>query len=107
MESYGDDGNGKVVCLKFDEFRCKTFGKCHGVKVVDDKFVFLFKHVVDIYDDNFECNESKDDEFVEVEAPVMKFCCFVEDVLGGRAILHNFITHSDVHYYELNVYIPC
>ena len=61
--------NGKVVCLEFDEFRCKTFGKCHGVKVVDDKFVFLFKHVIDIYDDNFECNESKDDEFVEVEVP--------------------------------------
>lgn len=44
---------------------------------------------------------------VESMEPVVKFCHFIEDVLGGRAVLHNFITHSDVHYYELNVYIPC
>ena len=39
--------------------------------------------------------------------PALKFCRFVEDVLNGRAVMHSFITHSDVHYYEFNVYIPC
>ena len=79
--------NGKVVCLEFDEFRCKTFGKCHCVKVVDDKFVFLFKHVVDIYDDNFECNESKDDGFVEVEAPYDVYIYFAVSEMSDRIII--------------------
>ena len=79
--------NGKVICLKFDKFRCKTFGKCHGVKVVDDKFVFLFKHVVDIYDDNFECNESKDGEFVEVEAPYDVYIYFAVSEMSERIII--------------------
>ena len=44
---------------------------------------------------------------VESMEPALKFCRFVEDVLNGRAVMHSFITHSDVHYYEFNVYIPC
>ena len=44
---------------------------------------------------------------VESLEPVLKFCRFVEDALNGRAVMHSFVTHSDVHYYEFNVYIPC
>ena len=69
LNKISDFYNGKFVCLKFDEFGCKTFGKCHGVKLVDCKFVFLFKRVVDVYTHNFECNVAENGEFVEVEAP--------------------------------------
>lgn len=87
MNEICDFYNGKVVCLEFDEFKCKTFGKCHGVKIVDDKFVFLFKHIVDIYDDNFECNESKDGEFVEVEAPYDVYIYFSVSEMSDRIII--------------------
>ena len=52
--------NGKFVCLDFKEFGCRTFGKCHGVKVVDGKFVFLVTRVVDAYDYNLESDWSKE-----------------------------------------------
>ena len=69
LNKISDFYNGKFVCLDFKEFGCKTLGKCHGVKLVDGKFVFLFKHVVDVYDYNFESNTAEDSEFVEVEVP--------------------------------------
>ena len=76
--------NGKFVCLEFDEFGCKTFGKCHGVKIIDGKFVFLFKHVVDVYKYYLECNEAEYGEFVEVEAPYDVYTYFyVSEMYDG------------------------
>lgn len=69
LNKISDFYKGKFVCLDFKEFDCRTFGKCHGVKIVDEKFVFLFMRVVDAYDYNLECDWSKEGEFIEVEAP--------------------------------------
>lgn len=78
--------SGKFVCLDFNEFGCKTFGKCHGVKIVDGKFVFLFKHVVDTYDYNLESNMAENGEFVEVEAPYDVYTYFYVSEMGDGII---------------------
>lgn len=86
LNKISDFYNGKFVCLDFNEFGCKTFGKCHGIKIVDGKFVFLFKHVVDAYDDNLECNAAKDGEFVEVEAPYDVYTYFYVSEMSDEII---------------------
>lgn len=96
LKKISDFYNGKFVCLEFDEFGCQTSGKCHGVKLVDGKFVFLFKHVVDIYDDNFECNTAEDGEFVEVEAPYDIYTYFYVSEMGDEIIIDDMDDVRDV-----------
>ena len=81
--------NGKFVCLDFKEFGCRTFGKCHGVKVVDGKFVFLFTRVVDAYDYNLECDWSKEGEFIEVEAPYDIYTYFIVSEMSGEIVIYD------------------
>ena len=96
LNKISDFYNGKFICLTFDEFGCKTFGKCHGVKVVDGKIVFLFKHVVDVYKYYLECNEAEDGEFVEVEAPYDVYTYFYVSEMGDGIIFDDMVVVKDV-----------
>ena len=96
LNKISDFYNGKCICLTFDEFGCKTFGKCHGVKIVDGKFVFLFKHVVDVYKYYLECNEAEDGEFVEVEAPYDVYTYFYVSEMGDGITFDDMNVVKDV-----------
>ena len=86
----------------YDEVGIARPTRCEGCILIEDGDEATSLRVLLVNGNNGTTKFS-----MESMMPVTKFCLFVEDVLGGRAILHNFTTHSDVHYYELNVYIPC
>lgn len=69
LKSINEFYKGKCVLISFDEFDCVTIGVCHGVKIKDGEYVFLFKNVLDVYDDDCDPHISVDDEMIEVAIP--------------------------------------
>ena len=62
LKSINEFYKGKCVLISFDEFDCVTIGVCHGVTIKDGEYVFLFKNVLDVYDDDCDPHISVDDE---------------------------------------------
>ena len=69
LKSIDEFYKGKCVLIPFDEFDCVTIGVCRGVTIKDGEYVFLFKNVLDVYDDDCEPHISVDDEMIEVAIP--------------------------------------
>lgn len=69
LKSIDEFYKGKCVLMSFVEFKCVTIGVCHGVIIKDGEYVFLFKNVVDVYEDDCEPHHAVDDELVEVAIP--------------------------------------
>ena len=59
----------KCILMSFVEFKCVTIGVCHGVTIKDGEYVFLFKDVIDVYEDDCEPHHAVNDELVEVAIP--------------------------------------
>lgn len=69
LKSIDEFYKGKCVLMPFDEFDCVTIGVCHGVTIKDGEYVFLFKNVLDVYDDDCDPHISTDDEMIEIAIP--------------------------------------
>ena len=98
LKSIDEFYKGKCVLMSFTEFKCVTIGVCHDVIIKDGEYVFLFKDVIDVYEDDCEPHHAVDDELVEVAIPnddatyldVFELC---DDIVCSDEDCEEILTH--------------